>query len=151
MRASGSTNQTRAKSPAVTDGHDSGDRPLEDHVGDKEDDRGHPDREEDHPDDREGIGDLKQRLLVAVAEANPVVGARCNQEDRAGEGAEQRDHERVALQVGGLAEALRKRDGEQEREQHLDAGERDPQFVEELDQLPVHPLFVRLLRHSGGE
>ena len=35
--------------------------------------------------------------------------------------------------------------------EQTDAGERDSQFVQELDQLPVHPLFVRFLRHSGGE
>ena len=80
-----------------------------------------------------------------------MVRARRDQEHGAGEGAEQRDHERVALQVGRLLEALRERDGEQEREQHLDAGERDPQLVEELDQLSVDPLLVCLLRHRGGE
>ena len=55
------------------------------------------------------------------------------------------------LQVGRLLEALRERNGEQEREQHLDAGERHPQLIEELDQLPVDALLVCLLRHRGGE
>ena len=140
-----------SEEPGGQRGHDGGDGPLEDHVGDEEDDGGHPEREEDHPDDREDVGDLKQRFLVAVAEADPVVRARRDQEDGAGQGAEQRDHERVALQVGRLPEPLRKRDGEQERKQHLDARERHAQLVEELDQLPVDPLLVRLLRHSGGE
>ena len=47
------------------------------------------------------------------------------------------------------AEALRERDGEQEGEEHLHAGERDAQLVEELDQLAVDPLLIALsrLRH----
>ena len=151
MRTSGSTNQTRAKKRRGQRGHDGRNGSLEDDVGDEEDDGGHPERKEDHADDREDVGDLKQRLLVAVAEADPVVRARRDQEHGAGKGAEQRDHERVALQVRRLLEALRKRDGEQEGEQHLDAGERHPQLVEELDQLAVDPLLVRLLRHSGGD
>ncbi len=135
----------------MSGGHDGGDDPVVDDVGHQEHDRRHSDRKEDHPDDREDVGDPKQRLLVAVSEADPVVGARRDQEHGAGQSAEERDHVRVALQVRRLLEALRKRDGEQEREQHLDAGERHPQLVEELDQLAVDPLLVRLLRHSGGE
>jgi hypothetical protein len=50
-----------------------------------------------------------------------------------------------------LGEPLLERHREQEREQHLHARQGDADLVEELDQLPVDPLFVRLLRHSGGE
>ncbi len=92
------------------------------------------------------FGDLEQRLLVAIAEADPVIRARRDQEDGAGKRAEQRHHVRVALQVGHLLEALGERDGEQEGEEHLHAGERHAQLVEELDQLAVDPLLVRLLR-----
>ena len=112
---------------------------------------GHPDREEDHADDREDVGDLEQRLLVAVAEADPVVRARGDQEDGSGERAQQRHHVRVSLQLGHLLEALAERHREQEGEEHLHAGERHAQLVEELDQLAVDPLLVRLLRHRGGE
>ena len=132
-----------ANSAAVERGHDGGDDALEDQVGDQEDDRGHPEREEDHADDREDVGDLEQRLLVAVAEADPVVRARRDQEDGARQRAEQRHHVRVLLQVGHLREALRERDGEQEGEEHLHAGKRHAQLVEELDQLAVDPLLVR--------
>ena len=73
---------------------------------------------------------------------------RRDQEDRAGERAEERDHEGVLLHVGDTAEPLRERDGEQEGEEHLDAGERDPQLVQELDQLAVDPFLACLLRHG---
>ena len=90
--------------------------------------------------------ELEQRLLVAVAEADPVIGARRDQEDGAGKCAEQRHHVRVLLQVGHLRETLGERDGEQEREEHLHAGERHPQLIEQLDQLAVDPLLVALAR-----
>ena len=54
----------------------------------------------------------------------------------------------VALQLRRLGEALRERDGEQEREKHLHARQRDAQLVQQLDQLAVDPLLVRLLRHG---
>ena len=44
-------------------------------------------------------------------------------------GRQQRDVEDVALEVGELGEALRERDGQQEREQDLHARQRDPQLV----------------------
>jgi hypothetical protein len=43
------------------------------------------------------------------------------------------------LHVGELREATRERDREQEREEYLHAGQRDPELVQELDQLPIEP------------
>ena len=80
-----------------------------------------------------------------------MVGARCDQEHGSGERAQQGDHEGVALQFGGLLEPLRERNREQEGEQHLNTWQRDAQLVQQLDQLAVDPLLMRLLRHRRGE
>ena len=120
---------------------------LEEQIGDDEDRGRHRDGEQHHARDREAVRDQEQLLLVAVAEADPVERRRRDQEDRATHGAEERHHVHVLLEVGDPLEPLGERHREQEREQHLHAGERDPQLVQELDQLTVNS-FLLGLRHG---
>jgi len=68
-----------------------------------------------------------------------------DQQDRRYRGREEGDEEDVALELGDARPAVRERDGEQEREQHLHAGEHDAELVEELDQLAVEIVLVALL------
>jgi hypothetical protein len=56
------------------------------------------------------------------------------------------DEEQGPLEVGRMRESLRERNGEQEREQHLHARQRDAQLVEQLDQLAANTLAVVLVR-----
>jgi len=46
-----------------------------------------------------------------------------------------------------LRPAAGERQRQQEREQHLDAGQRNAELVQQLDQLSVEALFSRLLGH----
>ena len=86
--------------------------------------------------------------LSPLPPLEPVVRGRSDQQGRGDRGAEERQEVDVLLEVGHLAEALRERHAEQEREQHLDAGERDAQLVQELDQLPIEPFLLALIaRH----
>ena len=68
-----------------------------------------------------------------------------DQEGRGDGGAEEGDEVHVALHLRDVAPAVRERDDEQEGEQHLDAGKRDPELVQELDQLAVEVVLAPLL------
>jgi len=68
---------------------------------------------------------------------------RDQQRRRAG-GAQEGQEVDVLLQVGHAPEALGEGHPEQEREENLDARERDPQLVQELDQLPVETFILAL-------
>ena len=70
------------------------------------------------------------------------------QERRAERGERQRGEVRVFLQVVDAPEGLRERRDQQEPEQHLHAGQRHAQLVEQLDQLAVEVLLIRL-GHGG--
>jgi len=69
-----------------------------------------------------------------------VVGRRGDQQRRGHGGAGDRGEEGIAQAARKLGEALLEGGGEQERQQHLDPGEHDPELLEQLDQLPVEPL-----------
>jgi hypothetical protein len=84
-------------------------------------------------------------LLVVLAPREPVVGGRRDQQRRRRRGAEEGEEVRVLLQVRDAVEALGERHTEQEGEEHLDAGERDAELVEQLDQLAVELLLVALV------
>src|SRR4030095_12278540 len=70
-----------------------------------------------------------------------------DEQDAADRRRDERDEVRVLLTVADVREAVRERDGEQEREQHLAAGERDAELVQKLDQLAVEPLVLILVGH----
>ena len=93
----------------------------------------------------EPVPDLDDLLLVAVAEAEPVVRARRGEQRDRDRGGEERDDEDVPLERRDLRPALRERHREEEREQHRDAREDDAQLVQQLDQLAVGALLRRLL------
>src|SRR5207248_2390447 len=59
-----------------------------------------------------------------------------------GGGAEERREVDVLLQLGHVLPAVGERHDEEEGEEHLDAGQRDPKLAQELDQLPVDPLLL---------
>jgi len=59
------------------------------------------------------------------------------------------DEEDVAVQLPELREAVGKRHGEQEGEEHLHTGERHPQLVQELDQLSVVTILAALVGHTS--
>src|SRR4029453_2528266 len=62
------------------------------------------------------------------------------------EGREQQHHEiEVALELRERGEPLRERDREQEREQHLDAGQGHPQLAEELIEVAADSLGFGLV------
>src|SRR5581483_1636934 len=88
-------------------------------------------------------------LLARRAEVEPVVGALRDQEGRGGGGGGERDDVERLGRAGDLAEAARERQRQQEREQHLHAGKRDADLVEELDQLAVDALLPRLVAHRS--
>ena len=53
---------------------------------------------------------------------------------------EQGDRVDAPVEARGVREPLLEREDEQEREEHLYAGQRDADLVEELDQLAIDPL-----------
>ena len=63
--------------------------------------------------------------------------------------AEEREEVHVLLEVGRLGEALGEGDAEQEREEHLHAGQGHAELVQELDQLPVQALLLALVGHGA--
>ncbi len=141
----GSANHPRAKTIAdatvqstVADG-------VEQDVGDEVDGRRHRHRHRSDAGDREPVRDAQHPFLVLLAPAQPVVRRRRDQQRRGQQRRGQGDH------VGGLLirlEAGVERHDEQEREQHLHAGESDAELVEELDQLLVELLPLLLRRHG---
>src|SRR5207253_1540927 len=62
----------------------------------------------------------------------------------------QGDEEEIVLQPRRLRPSAGERDREQEREQHLYAGQGDPELVQQLDQLPVDAFLRVLVRHQGA-
>ena len=72
-----------------------------------------------------------------------MVGGGGDQEHRGHHGQREGREVHGGLPVGELAEPLGEREREEEREQHLDAGDGDPHLVQELDQLTVDPLLLR--------
>src|SRR5207247_10418025 len=112
---------------------------------DQEDDRDDRKGQEPRACDCQPICRHEHVLLVVLAPAQAMVGRGRNQQDRRRRGAEEGDEEDVALKVRHALPAVCERDGEQEREQHLDARQRDPELVQELDQLAIE-LVLRTLR-----
>src|SRR5207249_10845967 len=82
--------------------------------------------------------------LVVLAQAEAVVRARREQKDGREGRRDEGDEEDVAIELAESREAVGKGHRQQEGEEDLYAGQRDPQLVQELDQLPVAPLFVAL-------
>ena len=92
----------------------------------------------------------QQMLLDRGTEPQPVVGGLGDEAHRGTRGGQHRSE--VDPPVAGVEgrEALRERDRQQEGEQHLDAGQRHPQLVEQLDQLAVGVLVAVLPRAGLG-
>ena len=90
----------------------------------------------------------QKALLLRLAEEDPVVRARSDQQRGRQDRGEQRDEVDVTLQMRRLREATRERDRQEKREQHLHAGQRHAELVQELDQLAVDPLLLVLVRHE---
>ena len=86
-------------------------------------------------------------LLVSLPPLEAMVGRGRDQERGGGRGAEEGEEVDILLELGHLREALCEGHAEQEREQHLDAGERDAELVQELDQLSIEPFVLALRTH----
>jgi len=82
-----------------------------------------------------------KRSLSASPETKAVVGRGRHEERRADRRRLQRPEVQDALRARELAEPAGERHGEQEREEHLHAGERHAELVEQLDQLAVEALL----------
>jgi hypothetical protein len=63
--------------------------------------------------------------------------------------ADQDGEVRIALKARDGGEPLAERDREEKREQHLYAGDRDPQLLEELAELPVEARLLVVLGHGA--
>src|SRR4051794_10161482 len=119
-------------------------------VRDEQDRTAHAEPEEREPDDSEAVRDVDYVLLVLEPELDPVVSGRGDQQDRGDRRTAQRHEIDVLLERGGGVEPLLERDGQEEREEHLHAGERDAQLPEELGEIAVYPLVLGLLAPRGA-
>jgi hypothetical protein len=116
--------------------HDVGD---EQHDGDHRDGRAHQAAQ------REPVGHVDHVVLLAHPEQD-AVQRRGRDEQHGGRGrADQRGEVGGALEAGDLVEARRERHREQEREEDLHAGLDDAHLLEQLDEVAVQPLGVRLV------
>ena len=106
-------------------------------VGDQRDRADHRQPQEHETGDQQPVGRFDDVGPFALVKAQPVGGGRGDEAGRGGGGGDQRRVEQVPLEQGRLLEALRERHGEQEREQDLHAGERDPQLLQELGHLAI--------------
>src|SRR5581483_7882060 len=116
---------------------------TEDESRDEERGRRQRGRKADEAGDRQPRSRRDQPLLVVLAKADAVVRGRGDEaRDRAEREQERREPD-VALQCVGLLEAVVERDDEQEREQDLNAGQREAKLLEELLELAVEAVGHR--------
>jgi len=94
---------------------------------------------------REAVGDVDQMFLVAQAEEDPVIRGRSDQQHGGCTRGEQSCEVRELLELGELGEPGRQGRREQEREEHLHVGLRDPDFLHELDEVAVAALELGLV------
>src|SRR5215213_4715990 len=113
-------------------------------VGNDGDAGGDGEREADETRDGHSVPELEQLLLRTLAEAQPVVCRRRDQERRRDGAQEQREEVNGAVERRQRLELVRERQDEEEREQDLDARERDPELVQQLDQLAVEAFLLGL-------
>jgi len=90
------------------------------------------------------VPDLDDVLLAALVPADAVVHGRRHQEQHADRGHQRARVEHYPVELRRPAEARRERRREQEPEQHLRSGQGDAELVQQLDQLPVGLLLLRL-------
>jgi hypothetical protein len=121
---------------------------VEQEVGHQVDRANEREVQEDHPADREAVRRPQHALLVVLTPAQPVVRGRGDEKGGRRGRAEERYEEDLALSVRHVLEPVRERDGEEKREQDLNAGQHDAKLVQELDQLAVEAfLFALRLAH----
>jgi len=94
----------------------------------------------------------EQPLLVVLPEQHPVLRRRRDEQGGGDGSRDQGDVVHVPLGFGHPVDRLLEGDDEEEGEQELHAGQRHPEFVEQLQQLAIDPLLARLAvgRSSGG-
>ncbi len=119
-------------------------RRAEDALGDEEEHAGEGQRARDRAGDRLAVGLAQQVVLVALAEAQPMVRGRSHVQDEGERRADERGVVDVALGVVQLAELAREADREQESEEHLCAGDERAQLLEQLVELALEPLLELL-------
>src|SRR5215212_7956325 len=82
--------------------------------------------------------------IGTLAEAEPVV-CRGRDQERGRDGAqEEREEVDRAVECRQALELVRERQDEEKREQDLDAGQRDPELVQRLDQRAVETFLLGL-------
>ena len=123
-----------------------GHRPAraEEEVGDQDHRSDDRQRQDSEAGEHQAVGAHDEELLVLLAEVEPVVNRRCDEQDRGQRGGEQREEVEVLLEARDPQEALVEGHHQQEREQHLDAGQSHAQLGQQLGQVSVDPLVVCL-------
>lgn len=120
-------------------GYDDCGRQVDDHVDDDEY-GAHDGDQEAHG---AGFGELGRAAdglgFPVLPKDQPVIADRGDQQCAGDGGRDQDDDVDDPIAGKGLAESGRKRQGEQEREQDLDAGLRDPYLLEEVAEVAVEP------------
>ncbi len=107
-------------------------------------------REGRHAGDRQPRPGLHEIALLVVPEEDAVLD-RGRQQQHDGEAGEQQgDEEDDTLELVDLVETGRERDRQQECEQHLDARKHDPQLLQELIEVPVQALLLRLVHGASS-
>ena len=129
---------------ASHDGRDAAQRLAKQHICDQERDRGDGQTEEGRAYQQLTIGGAQHPLLVAVAEADPVIRRRGNEEDRGRRGRDESREVKAPLKGRYLGEPRLKGNDQQERKEHLTAGQDDPKFIQELDEFAIKPLLLGL-------
>jgi hypothetical protein len=112
--------------------------------GHQQDRAGHRQGQEHQSDDRETVGHLDEVDLLVAAEQDAVVRDGSDDERRRAGRQQERHEVDDALELRDLHEPLRERKRQQEREQDLHAGLRDPQLLEQLEHVPVGPRVLAL-------
>src|SRR4051794_10474615 len=90
-------------------------------------------------------------LLVAEPEEDPVVRRRGDQQQRGGAGSQQRGEVQDLLKAGEPRESRGERDRQEKGEKDLHAGLRDPDLLQELDQVAVTALEHRLVASIAAD
>jgi hypothetical protein len=113
---------------------------AENHVGDQQQDPRQAGRKEHHRQDHDPVGALDQVQPLVVAEQDPVVDRGRQQQDGRNRDADQGCEVDPSINRAQAAKAGVERHDQEKREQNLDAGPGHPQFVQQLDRVPVQPL-----------
>jgi hypothetical protein len=91
---------------------------------------------------------MDELLLLAGTEQEPVDRHRRDQQCARPRGAQERDDVQLALELRRLLEPRRERHREEKGEQDLHAGLGDAQLLQQLAQVAVQPLCLRLASRS---